>query len=173
MGLQTMPVPVEDEGLRRYTGADREAAYFFWRTVAGRNLAHVARVTGVPYRTLDNWKREGGWVDRANADDAETRSVAATAIQMAIIYQALPSIMTAVELRDDPECDKRTRLEAAKWLAGLQGIVPAQKSEVEIRARDAARRVREFDQMDDKQLAEYVRRHLPVGDAAEEDDDAE
>lgn len=155
----------ESTSVRRFSDADRDACYHLWRTIAGRNLALVARSTGISYRTLDDWKHRYDWVRIANEDDEASRSLFGTAIQTVIGHQALPSIMTAIELRDDREQAGKIRLEAAVWLAGLAGFAPVNRTQLEMKAAVEARSARKFDQMGDAELLAYMRRYVETGDA--------
>lgn len=151
--------------VRKFTDADRDACYHMWRTIAGRNLALVSRATGISYRTLDEWKRRYEWVRLANEDDEASRSLFGTAIQTVIGHQALPSIMTAIELRDSRDQPGKVRLDAAMWLAGIAGFAPVNRTQLEMKAAVEARNARKFEQMGDAELLDYMQRYVQTGDA--------
>lgn len=178
VGIRRTTVPddlvvVEAEEFRRWSDSDRESAFFLWRTTAGRNLSLVSRVLNIPYGTLDDWKRRDGWVQRANEEDRESRAMLGDAVQAAILNNVLPSIMVAVEIRDNRQASAKDRLEAAKWLAGVAGIVPAQRSELEIRAKRNQAEARKFESMSDEEFKERLRQYVEdngeLPDAGDED----
>ncbi len=112
---------------RRYTEAEKEAAYQLYRSVAGRSTAKVARLTGIAERTLDNWRHDHGWAARAEQEAREAAELWSGALSLVVREQALASVLTAAELRDDPTTPPKVRLDAAIWLAGLAGYSPVAK----------------------------------------------
>ncbi len=115
---------------RRYTEAEKEAAYQIYRSVAGRSTAKVARLTGIAERTLDNWRHDHGWSARAEQEAREAAELWSGALSLVVREQALASVLTAAQLRDDPETPPKVRLDASIWLAGLAGAVPLTKTAV-------------------------------------------
>ncbi len=113
---------------RRYTEAEREAAYQVYRSVAGRSTAKVARLTGIAERTLDNWRHDHGWVARAEQEAREAAELWSGALSLVVREQALASVLTAAQLRDDLTTPAKVRLDAAIWLAGLAGYSPVTKT---------------------------------------------
>ena len=113
---------------RRYTEAEKEAAYQLYRCVAGRSTAKVARLTGIAERTLDNWRHDHGWVTRAEQEAREAAELWSGALSLVVREQALASVLTAAQLRDDPAMPPKVRLDAAIWLAGLAGYSPVAKT---------------------------------------------
>ncbi len=113
---------------RRYTEAEKESAYQLYRSVAGRSTAKVARLTGIAERTLDNWRHDHGWAARAEQEAREAAELWSGALSLVVREQALASVLTAAQLRDDPETPPKVRLDASIWLAGLAGAVPLTKT---------------------------------------------
>ncbi len=113
---------------RRYTEAEKEAAYQLYRSVAGRSTAKVARLTGIAERTLDNWRHDWGWAARAEQEAREAAELWSGALSLVVREQALASVLTAAQLRDDPATPPKVRLDAAIWLAGLAGYSPVAKT---------------------------------------------
>ncbi len=113
---------------RRYTEAEKEAAYQVYRSVAGRSTAKVSRLTGISERTLDNWRHEQGWAARAEQEAREAAELWSGALSLVVREQALASVLTAAQLRDDPATPPKVRLDAAIWLAGLAGYSPVAKT---------------------------------------------
>ncbi len=113
---------------RRYTEAEKEAAYQLYRSVAGRSTAKVARLTGIAERTLDDWRHDQGWVARAEQEAREAAELWSGALSLVVREQALASVLTAAQLRDDPATPPKVRLDAAIWLAGLAGYSPVTKA---------------------------------------------
>ena len=113
---------------RRYTEPEKEAAYQLYRSVAGRSTAKVARLTGIAERTLDNWRHDQGWVARAEQEAREAAELWSGALSLVVREQALASVLTAAQLRDDPTTPPKVRLDAAIWLAGLAGYSPVAKT---------------------------------------------
>ncbi len=152
-------IEVVDPGegiLRRWSDADKESAYFLWRTTAGRNLTLVSKITAIPYNTLDSWKRNNEWRTRADDEEREMRMMPGNAVALVIHNQALPSIMTAVEIRDDRNNQAKDRLNAAIWLGGLAGHVPAQRSQLEIHSKRAAVEARSYEALTDDEFKERI-----------------
>ncbi len=112
---------------RRYTEAEKEAAYQLYRSVAGRSTGKVARLTGIAERTLDNWRHDQGWAARAEQEAREAAELWSGALYLVVREQALASVLTAAHLRDDPTTPPKVRLDASIWLAGLAGAVPLTK----------------------------------------------
>ncbi len=113
---------------RRYSDAEREAAYQLYRSVAGRSTAKLARLTGIAERTLDNWRHDHGWAGRAEQEAREAAELWSGALSLVVREQALASVLTAAQLRDDPATPPKVRLDAAIWLAGLAGYSPVAKT---------------------------------------------
>ncbi len=113
---------------RRYTEAEKEAAFQVYRSVAGRSTAKVARLTGIAERTLDNWRHDHGWAARAEQEAREAAELWSGALSLVVREQALASVLTAAQLRDDPATPPKVRLDAAIWLAGLAGYSPVAKT---------------------------------------------
>ncbi len=113
---------------RRSTKADKEAAYQLYRSVAGRSTAKVARLTGIAERTLDNWRHHQAWAARAEQEAREATELWSGALSLVVREQALASVLTAAQLRDDPATPPKVRLDAAIWLAGLAGHSPVAKT---------------------------------------------
>ncbi len=113
---------------RRYTEAEKEAAYQLYRSVAGRSTAKVARLTGIAERTLDNWRHDQGWAARAEQETREAAELWSGALSLVVREQALASVLTAAQLRDDPATPPKVRLDAAIWLAGVAGYSPVTKT---------------------------------------------
>ena len=61
----------------------------------------------------------------ADREDQEAGDVFRDAYWTVLSGQVLPSILTAVELRDNDKVQPKDRLAAAQWLAGVAGLVPA------------------------------------------------
>ncbi len=113
---------------RRYTEAEKEAAYQLYRSLAGRSTAKVARLTGIAERTLDNWRHDHGWVARAEQEAREAAELWSGALSLVVREQALASVLTAAQLRDDPTTPPKVRLDASIWLAGVAGFAPVTKT---------------------------------------------
>ncbi len=113
---------------KRYSEAERESAYQIYRSVAGRSTAKVARLTGISERTLDNWRHDHGWAARAEQEAREAAELWSGALSLVVQQQAITSVLTAAQLRDDPDTPPKVRLDASIWLAGLAGVAPVAKS---------------------------------------------
>ncbi len=113
---------------RRYTEAEKESAYQIYRSVAGRSTAKTARLTGVSERTLDGWRHDHGWVARAEQEAREAAELWSGALSLVVREQAITSVLTAAQLRDDPTTPPKVRLDASIWLAGLAGVAPVAKT---------------------------------------------
>jgi hypothetical protein len=127
VAAQLVPFPEEHRAIR-YTLADRDAAYGVWRTVAGRSVLRTSQLTGINRKTLDAWRQDEGWPARADADDRARLEQHLGAIAATVAAQVLPSILTAVQIRDDPTASNKDRLAAAMWLAGLAAVSPVQRT---------------------------------------------
>ncbi len=127
VAAQLVPFPEERRAIR-YTSADRDAAYTVWRTVAGRSILRTSQLTGINRKTLDAWRQDDGWPTRADDDDRAMLEQHQGAVAATIATQVLPSILTAVQIRDDPTASNKDRLAAAMWLAGLAAVSPVQRS---------------------------------------------
>ncbi len=127
IAAQLVPFP-EERRTVRYTPADRDAAYTVWRTVAGRSVLRTSQLTGINRKTLDAWRQDDGWPARADDDDRAMLEQHQGAVAATVAAQVLPSIMTAVQIRDDPTASNKDRLAAAVWLAGLAAVSPVQRS---------------------------------------------
>ena len=124
-GLVQLPNPHAN----RYTAADREAAYQAWRFASGRSLRKTAELTGIAHGTLGNWSKEGGWQGRARGEDAAEAESLRGALAALAATEAAKSIRVAASLRDDEtgKTPPKVRLDAAVWLAGVAGVVPAKQ----------------------------------------------
>ena len=155
----------------RYTEADREAAYQLWTTIAGRSQRRTAEATGVPVSTVGSWSQREGWVERARREDADEAQSVRLSISAVVTAQAIASIQTAVAIRDDHTASHKDRLNASIWLAGIAGIVPIQKSDLQLRT-DREQRVGDRTAYADKsteQLAAMLNARLqldPVVDSS-------
>jgi len=108
---------------RRYSPAEKESAYTVWKALA-RSLAKTSTTMGIARATLTDWHRDGAWASRADQEDQEAGDVFRDAYWTVLSGQVLPSILTAVEIRDNETVQPKDRLAAAQWLAGVAGLVP-------------------------------------------------
>ena len=79
---------------------------------------------GIARATLTDWHRDGAWASRADREDQEAGDVFRDACWSVLSGPVLPSILTAVEIRDNETVQPKDRLAAAQWLAGVAGLVP-------------------------------------------------
>lgn len=126
--VQLGNIEVDPRG-RRYTAEEKEAAYLLWRTAAGRSCRKVALRLNIEERTVRNWRDAGNWVARADQEDHDDFASSRLGVAALVINELVPSIETAVKIRDDKTNNARDRLAAAQWLAGLAGVSPVSKVE--------------------------------------------
>lgn len=145
-----------DQG-KRYTDQDRDAAYFLWRTSAGRSCRKVASQLSINPRTIYTWRDDHDWINRANQDDQDDYASSRIGVAAVVVNQLVPSILRAVAIRDDPNVDPRVQLDAAKWLAGLAGVSPVSKIETAVTERrtEVVDVTPDFSSMTVEQLREY------------------
>jgi hypothetical protein len=123
--------PSDSPNGRRYTEADREAAYLLWRT-SGRSLRRVAESLAVAASTVGTWSQAGGWVARAEREDAEEAESVRASIRGTALPRALKAIAFAERVMDDDRAPYRDRLAAAFWLAGIAGIAPVKLAQAQV-----------------------------------------
>lgn len=111
---------------RRYSPAEKEAAFSVWKSQV-RSLAKTSELMGIARNTLADWHRDGDWASRADQEDREAGDIFKETYWSVIAGQVLPSIRTAIEIRDNTEASNKDRLNASQWLAGLAGVLPAIK----------------------------------------------
>lgn len=109
-GRNARTTALADRGTRRYT-PERGTAYLLYRTVAARSVSKVAALTGMSARTIESRRVDDGWPARTDRDAAAAD-------------QALASILTAMQIRDEEQASNKDRLSATVWLAGLAGVSP-------------------------------------------------
>jgi transposase-like protein len=105
---------------RRYSPAEKEAAYTVWKA-ASRSLSKASTTMGIARNTLVDW------ASRADREDQEAGDLLKDTYWSIISGQVIPSVLTAVEIRDNATASNKDRLNAAQWLAGLAGVLPADK----------------------------------------------
>jgi hypothetical protein len=116
---------------RRYTDADKEAAYVLWRTY-GRSLRKTADALAVAPSTVGTWQQSGGWVARAEREDAEEAESVRASIHRTALPRALKAIAFVERVVDDDRAPYRDRLNAAFWLAGVAGFAPVKLSQAQV-----------------------------------------
>lgn len=121
----------------RYSDADKEAAYWVWRTTGGRSYRRTAAIVNVDRETVSRWANDDDWHARANREDAEDIGSIRHAVAAVITHELVPNIETAIEIRDNKENSARDRLAAVQWLSGLAGIAPVSRIETAIKPTDA------------------------------------
>jgi transposase-like protein len=114
---------------RRYTPAEKEAAYQYWRLAAGRSARKVSARLGIEERTILRWRNDEGWIARGNAEDQDEYASSTHAVTALIVSDLVPNIETARSIRDNESNDPRVRLAALQWLSGLAGVSPVSKIE--------------------------------------------
>jgi hypothetical protein len=114
---------------RRYTTAEREAWYQYWRLAAGRSCRKVALRFTVDERTIRSERDESNWITRGNTEDQDEYASSTHAVTALIVSDLVPNIETARAIRDNQENDPRVRLAALQWLSGLAGVSPVSKIE--------------------------------------------
>jgi hypothetical protein len=116
---------------RRYTEADKEAAYVLWRTY-GRSLRKTADALAVAPSTVGTWQQSGRWVERADREDAEEAESVRASIQRTALPRALKAIAFVERVLDDDRAPYRDRLNAAFWLAGIAGVAPVKLAQAQV-----------------------------------------
>jgi hypothetical protein len=129
MELVTLGQSDTDKHGRRYTDAEKKAAYLTWRIVAGRSARKVAERLDIEERTIRRWIEAESWAARANEEDHDDYGSMRIAAVALVTNEVAPSIEVVKEIRDDKTAMKKDRLAAAFWLAGLGGVSPVSKIE--------------------------------------------
>lgn len=117
----------------RYTDADKERAYWIWRTTGGRSYRRTAAIVGIERESLSRWANQDDWIARADREDDEDIGSIRHAVAAVITHELVPNIETAKAIRDNPDNSARDRLAAVVWLSGLAGVAPVSKVETAIR----------------------------------------
>ncbi len=78
--------------------ADREAAYLVYATQADGNAAEVARLLGIPERTVQHWARVDGWPARLDSERSRLAAVAVRAAQLALGQAVNPVVARLVRI---------------------------------------------------------------------------
>lgn len=119
----------------RYTDADKEAAYQYWRTAGGRSFRRTASKLKIADNTIRSWAQSQDWAVRANSEDNEDVYAVRAGTAALVTQELVKSIETVVEVRDDPAAKHKDRLMAAFWLAGLAGVSPVSRIEQAVNAQ--------------------------------------
>jgi hypothetical protein len=114
---------------RRYTPAERETWFQYWRLAAGRSCRKVALRFSVDERTVRSERDDAQWIERGNAEDTDEYASSKHAVTALIVSDLVPNIETARSIRDNQDNDPRVRLAALQWLSGLAGVSPVSKIE--------------------------------------------
>src|SRR5262245_24202854 len=124
----------DDPRGKRYTSDAKEAAYLTWRA-NGRSITKAADAIGATEATVGNWKRSEDWGRRADREDRVDQDAARNAVASTVAAELAKSLRTVVEIRDDPNANKKDRLAAAFFLLGIAGIAPVAKADASLFAR--------------------------------------
>jgi hypothetical protein len=116
---------------RRYSDADKEAAYVLWRT-CGRSLRKTAEALAVAPSTIGTWQQSGRWVERADREDAEESESVRASIRGTALPRAVKAIAFIERVIDDEGAPYRDRLNAAFWLAGVAGFAPVKLAQAQV-----------------------------------------
>ena len=119
-------------GQRRYTSEELEGIYLYWRTAGGRSIRKTALRFGCAYESVKSWVNKHDWNARANAEDQDDFASSRIGVAAIVVNELVPSIETAVQIRDNPDNDPKVRLASAQWLAGLAGVSPVSKIETSV-----------------------------------------
>jgi transposase len=127
--LSLLPYPDHDDAKhgRRYSTAEREAAFELWYQRRSRRKA--AAELGVALSTVERWAGEGRWEERARALDAELAEAGrarAKALVLPIADELLANLR-AIAL--DAGAATMGRVRATELLLGYCGLVPAKQSD--------------------------------------------
>jgi hypothetical protein len=124
-----LPPSDTDKFGRRYTPAEREMWFQYWRLAAGRSCRKVALRFTVDERTIRSERDDSEWIARGNAEDQDEYASSTHAVTALIVSDLVPNIETARAIRDNDANDPRVRLAALQWLSGLAGVSPVSKIE--------------------------------------------
>lgn len=127
--LTILPNQEIDPRGRRYDASDKATAYILWRTVCGRSARKVGERLGISDETIRRWAIDDNWPARADIEDQDDYGASRIATAALVVNQIVPSIETAIEIRDNQQNNPKDRLAAAQWLSGLAGVSPVSKIE--------------------------------------------
>jgi hypothetical protein len=127
--LVHLPQSETDKFGRRYTAAEHEIWFQYWRLAAGRSCRKVALRFSVDERTIRSERDDANWIARGNAEDQDEYASSTHAVTALIVSDLVPNIETARAIRDNTDNDPRVRLAALQWLSGLAGVSPVSKIE--------------------------------------------
>src|SRR4030095_340279 len=104
--LEALEVEIVPQA-KRYTQNDRAAWYLYWRTIGGKSISRTAKYFNVDYNTIRNWRQNDQWDAKAIDDDQDDFSSAHIGIAALVTNELVPSLVTAVEIRDNKENSAR------------------------------------------------------------------
>lgn len=130
-GVPALPNGKEAHG-RRYTSAEREAAFTLWARLDPPSLPRASALLGISERTLDRWAKDDAWAARLAAlrgDDTLTSVVSGAVTRIDLLTDKLldqTELLAAVALvrvLTDPK--SRDVVRAIELALGLRGrVVP-------------------------------------------------
>ena len=125
-------IEVQKSVATRYDDNDRAAAYLWWRTAGGRSISKTAKRFNVDYNTVKLWIDRNDWNQLANDEDHDDYASSRIGVAAIVVNELVPSIETAIQIRDNMDNSAKDRLAAAQWLAGLAGVSPVSRIETAV-----------------------------------------
>lgn len=137
----------------------REEAYACYAGDAFRSLQEVARLLRVPLGTIKRWAHEESWAATVKAED-EARSLLVRADTDAKLVKHLAHRIARMEELSEQNANLSVAESATRYLLGISGLVPLQRSQIQVQPPPATRDLKELVAMTDEELDVELRRCL-------------
>ena len=137
-----------------------EEAFRCYLEEGQRSYVEVARLLKVPAGTVNAWAVRHGWAAKARDIDAE-RALTIHAHSLSWLDANRMRWLKALDQLASETDDARVKLEANKHLIALSGLVPLQRSQVQVSTPPPARSPEDLASLSDAELDALIRSSLP------------
>ena len=155
---QTTPAP----GMAPASRPTHEAAFACYAGDAQRSLQEVARLLKVPLGTVKWWAHQHQWASTVKAED-EARALLVRAHTDDLLVRNLAKRIARMEALSEQDTNLAVAESATRYLLGISGLVPLQRSRVQVQPVPMTRDPKELAAMTDEELDDLVRKALHTG----------
>ena len=140
----------------------RHEAYACYAGDACRSLKTTAALLKVPEGTINRWAHEENWAATVKAED-EARALLVRADTDAKLVRNLAKRIARMEALSEQDTNLAVAESATRYLLGISGLVPLQRSQVQVPPVPTTRDPKELAAMTDEELDDLIRQSLPTG----------